>query len=126
MSLIVVVQNATHLPNGPETMIVAVKCLSGTTTNVSRKGFLQEMEIMKILSTIPNRHVVALLGQVTQYDPLLLLTEYMPNGNLRDYLYDARKGINDRVPLSLDQLCLISLGVARGMEHLAQKRILHR
>jgi len=81
---------------------------------------------MKVLSTIPNRHIVSLLGQVTQDDPILLITEYMPNGNLRDYLYDARKGKNDRAPLSLDQLSVISLGVSRGMEHLANKRILHR
>jgi serine/threonine protein kinase len=107
-------------------MIVAVKCLSGTTTNASRKVFLQEMRIMKLLSSLPNRHVVALLGQVTQDDPILLLTEYMPNGNLRDYLYDARKGVNDRTPLALDQLCVICLGVARGMTHLASKRVLHR
>jgi serine/threonine protein kinase len=107
-------------------MVVAVKCLSGTTTNASRKVFLQEMEIMKILSIIPNRHVVALLGQVTQGDPFLLLTEYMRNGSLRDYLYDARKGANDRISLSLDQLCVINLGVARGMAHLVNKRVLHR
>ena len=100
--------------------------MSGATSNATRKLFLQEMHIMKVLSTIPHRHVVSLLGQVTQDDPILLLTDYMANGNLRDYLCDARKAANDRGPLSLDRLSTISLGVACGMEYLASKQVLHR
>ena len=107
-------------------MLVAIKCMSGATSNATRKAFLQEMHIMKLLSTIPHRHVVSLLGQVTQDDPILLLTDYMANGNLRDFLYNTRKGTNGRAPLSLDRLSTISLGVVCGMEYLASKRVLHR
>ena len=81
---------------------------------------------MKQLCQVPHRNIVQLLGQVTQDDPLLMVMEHVVNGNLRDYLYEARKGTPGREPLSLDQLNVIMLEVARGMEYLAIKRVLHR
>jgi len=81
---------------------------------------------MKRLCQVPHRNIVQLLGQVTQDDPILLVMEHVANGNLRDYLHDARKGMAGRVPLSLDEMNIVMLHVARGMEHLASKRVLHR
>ena len=112
------------IPGCPEQLTVAVKVTNDSNSNSARRAFADEMKTMKQLCQVPHRNIVQLLGQVTQDDPLLLVMEYVSNGNLRDYLHEARQAI--REPLSLDQMNVIMLHVARGMEYLGIKRVLHR
>ena len=100
--------------------------LAGVNSNAARRAFGSELKAMKQLCQVPHRNIVQLLGQVMRDDPLLMVMEYVVNGNLRDYLYEARQGMAGRDPLSLDQMNVIMLEVARGMEYLAIKRVLHR
>jgi serine/threonine protein kinase len=100
--------------------------MTGDKSNTARRAFASEMKAMKQLSRVPHRNIVQLLGQVTQNDPILMVMEHVSNGNLRDFLHDARKGAVNRQPLSLDQMNVIMLDIARGMEYLSMKRVIHR
>ncbi|CAH8439246.1 unnamed protein product [Schistosoma rodhaini] len=76
--------------------VVAVKTLKQD-VNLNVNDFLKEAAIMKKLR---NRNLVQLLGVCTREPPLYLITEYMPNGNLLNYLrskqYFHSKAITDR------------------------------
>ena len=53
-------------------------------------------------------------------DNLYVALEYMPNGDLRAYLRNARsQGGGDQTSLSSEMLIQFALDVARGMQHLA-------
>ena len=51
-----------------------------------RRDFLQEIEMMKKVSEGQNPHVVSMVGCVTLQEPLSLITEFVPYGNLLQYL----------------------------------------
>ena len=57
------------------------------------KAFLAEIEMMKRVSKGNNSHVVKMVGCVTLSIPLALILEYVPQGNLRDYLRTARRKV---------------------------------
>ena len=59
-------------------------CLGYTSEDV--EAFLSEIEMMKKVSNGNNPHIVKMLGCVTSSTPAILLLEYVPHGNLRDYL----------------------------------------
>ena len=98
--------------------------MAGISSIAVQRAFAGEIKAMKRLCQKPHRNIVQLLGQVTQDDPILIVMEHVTNGNLRDYLHKARKAV--REPLTLDQMNVIMLHVARGMEYLGIKRVLHR
>ena len=54
------------------------------------EAFLAEIEMMKRVSEGNNSHVVKMVGCVTLSIPLALILEYVPQGNLRDYLRTAK------------------------------------
>ena len=58
------------------------------------KSFLSEMEMMKKVSEGCNPHVVKMVGCVTLSSPASLLLEYVPHGNLRDYLRKYRTSVS--------------------------------
>ena len=51
------------------------------------KAFLDEAKVMHLLS---HRHIVQILGLVSKDYPVLLLTEYVSNGALLDYLHNHK------------------------------------
>ena len=46
---------------------------------------------MKSIAEGNNPHIVALIGCVTEREPLCLITEYLPYGDLLSYLHSIRK-----------------------------------
>ena len=46
---------------------------------------------MKTIAEGGNPHVVSLIGCVTEKEPLCLITEYLPYGDLLSYLHSIRK-----------------------------------
>ena len=54
-------------------------------------------------------------------DPLLVILEYAPGGNLRDYLRDHRQATE---LLSLRDLISFVYQVSRGMEHLSSMKVI--
>ncbi|KAL9958174.1 hypothetical protein ACROYT_G035150 [Oculina patagonica] len=83
----------------------------------------------------PHPHVITLLGCVTESDPLLVIIEYVPYGDLLGYLRKSR-GLNDtyfkdpdikpQTSLTSQQLVKFSWQVADGMRYLSSRNIIHR
>ncbi|XP_015762190.1 PREDICTED: proto-oncogene tyrosine-protein kinase receptor Ret-like [Acropora digitifera] len=124
---------AWNLPLERETTTVAVKMLKENAQEVERRDLLSELEIMKKLK--PHPHVIKLLGCVTINDPVLVIIEYVPYGDLLGYLRKSR-GLNDnyfndpdikpQTSLSSLKLMLMSWQIADGMSYLSSRKIIHR
>ncbi|CAH3161296.1 unnamed protein product, partial [Pocillopora meandrina] len=124
---------ASNLRGREETITVAIKMLKGNATDTERKDLLSELEVMKKLK--PHPHVIRLLGCVTESDPLLVLIEYVPYGDLLGYLRKSRQlednyfkdpDIKPQTSLTSQQLMKFSWQVADGMHYLSSKNIIHR
>ncbi|KAK4795047.1 hypothetical protein SAY86_013041 [Trapa natans] len=76
---------------------------------------------LALLQKIRHPNVVQFLGAVTQSSPMMIVTEYLPKGDLRDYL--SRKGA-----LKPSTAVRFALDIARGMNYLHENRpaIIHR
>ncbi|XP_044180198.1 fibroblast growth factor receptor 3-like [Acropora millepora] len=124
---------AQNLPLEKGTATVAVKMLKENAQDIERKDLFSELEVMKKLK--PHPHVIKLLGCVTITDPVLVIIEYVPYGDLRGYLRKSR-GLNDnyfkdpdikpQTSLSSMQLMLMSWQIADGMSYLSSRKIIHR
>ncbi|XP_070547451.1 fibroblast growth factor receptor-like [Ptychodera flava] len=68
--------------------------------------------------------IVGFLGCCVNEDPMYLITEYTPNGNLHQVL-EKMKDIADLKVEGVD-LVTFALNVAQGMQSLSQKTIIHR
>ncbi|XP_024028553.1 integrin-linked protein kinase 1 isoform X2 [Morus notabilis] len=77
---------------------------------------------LALLQKIRHPNVVQFLGAVTQSSPMMIVTEYLPKGDLRAFL--KRKG-----PLKATTAVKFALNVARGMSYLHENKpepIIHR
>ena len=59
-------------------------CVDESEGTSSRDDLLREIALMKNLSSHPN--IVSMIGACTEYEPIALLMEYMPYGNLQTFL----------------------------------------
>ncbi|KAG6739964.1 hypothetical protein POTOM_057590 [Populus tomentosa] len=79
---------------------------------------------VELLAKIDHRNLVKLLGYVDKGDERLIITEYVPNGTLREHLDVLHGKI-----LDFNQRLEISIDVAHGLTYLhlyAEKQIIHR
>ncbi|XP_022793273.1 tyrosine kinase receptor Cad96Ca-like [Stylophora pistillata] len=98
-----------------------------------KRDLMTELDTMKQLK--PHPHVIKLLGCVTESEPLLVLIEYVPFGDLLGYLRKSR-GLNDtyykdpdikpQTNLRSQQLMKFAWQFADGMSYLSSKSIIHR
>lgn len=100
---------------------VAVKRLGdGVITDEAKvRAFRDELAL---LQQIRHPNVVQFLGAVTQSTPMMIVTEYLPMGDLRAYL--DRRG-----SLRPDAVVRLALDIARGMNYLHEHKpeaIIHR
>ncbi|XP_078381425.1 uncharacterized protein LOC144664188 [Oculina patagonica] len=117
-SILLVLSSNVHLENAPDS---------------DRKDLLSELQLMKKLK--PHPHVIKLMGCVTETDPLLVLIEYIPYGDLLGYLRKSR-GLNDtyfkdpdvkpQTNLTSQQLMRFCQQIADGMSYLCSSKIIHR
>ncbi|XP_072035876.1 uncharacterized protein [Amphiura filiformis] len=92
----------------------------------------EEFKAMTKISLHPN--VINVLGICEHKGNVYAALEFSPHGNLRKFLRENRKELtgenqvirNKVSNLNSEQLINIAIGVAKGMEHLAQHGIIHR
>lgn len=90
---------------------------------------VREMEIMKMIGKHPN--IVNLLGCCTRSGELLVILEYAPHGNLKDFLqqhepdtgYEKTFGDKNKT-LTQTTLVFFASQIAEGMEYLASRRVI--
>ncbi|XP_038061480.1 tyrosine-protein kinase receptor old-1-like [Patiria miniata] len=103
----------------------AIKMLKGHASTSEKDDFIDELRTMTSFGHHPN--VVSLLGACQHRQVLYVALEYLPRGDLRSYLRTARsQSDSDEDALSSEQLVKFALDVAKGMEHLAEARVIHR
>ncbi|PIK52116.1 hypothetical protein BSL78_10963 [Apostichopus japonicus] len=110
---------------------VAVKLLKDFASDAQKQEFLQEIQMMKHLGYHPN--VVCLIGCCTVMDPVCLVVETCPQGDLKKYLLTSRnisklKEENLEIDDLLTSADLLSFArqITMGMEYLSQKGYVHR
>ncbi|XP_061183604.1 fibroblast growth factor receptor homolog 1-like [Saccostrea echinata] len=114
---------------------VAIKKMLDDASEVGRKFFLAEMEVMKTLKAHSN--VITLIGCYTLTEPWMLMLEYAHEGTLHKYLQKHRPG-SHRVEIQsqemvrlknnkIDAKKLLSLAsqVISGLLHLTKYKLLY-
>ncbi|XP_070671795.1 PR5-like receptor kinase isoform X2 [Malus domestica] len=103
--------------------LVAVKVL--TKLKGDGEEFMNEVAAISRTSHV---NIVSLLGYCFEGSKRALIYEFMPNGSLEKFIFDASTPKNDHHHLGWETLDQISLGIARGLEYLhrgCNTRILH-
>eukprot|EP00163_Fabomonas_tropica_P026381 TRINITY_DN4820_c0_g1_i1.p1 TRINITY_DN4820_c0_g1~~TRINITY_DN4820_c0_g1_i1.p1 ORF type:complete len:251 (+),score=16.91 TRINITY_DN4820_c0_g1_i1:33-755(+) len=93
---------------------VAVKRYNNTVSEHERNRQITEFNLMRSLR---HENILGFLGIVEE--PMCLVTEYMQNGNLRQYIAQYQ-------PLQTPQLLKILKDICCGMAYLHSQNILHR
>nr|XP_039259723.1 tyrosine-protein kinase TXK-like [Styela clava] len=95
---------------------VAVKMMREGT--MEEDSFIEEAEVM---TRLHHKHLVQLYGVVTRQRPICIITEYMENGCLLDYIRN-HKGLQDQ-PAQLLDMCY---QVCDAMHYLEENNLIHR
>uniref|UniRef100_A0A0A9HK43 non-specific serine/threonine protein kinase n=1 Tax=Arundo donax TaxID=35708 RepID=A0A0A9HK43_ARUDO len=97
---------------------VAIKVLKSNRLNENmEKEFAHEIYIMR---KIRHKNIVRFLGACTKPKTLCIVTEFMRNGSVYDFLH-KRKG-----SFKLPGLLKAAMDVSKGMDYLHQNGIIHR
>ncbi|KAF8686852.1 hypothetical protein HU200_043354 [Digitaria exilis] len=97
---------------------VAIKVLKSDRLNENmEKEFAHEVYIMR---KIRHKNIVRFLGACTKPKTLCIVTEFMKNGSVYDFLH-KRKG-----SFKLPCLLKAAVDISKGMDYLHQNRIIHR
>ncbi|XP_040910484.1 tyrosine-protein kinase Lyn isoform X1 [Toxotes jaculatrix] len=95
---------------------VAVKTLKPGT--MTPEAFMEEANVMK---TLQHDRLVRLYAVVTKTEPIYIITEFMANGSLLDFLKS-----DDGCKLQLPKLIDFSAQIAEGMAYIEKKNYIHR
>ena len=79
---------------------------------------MKEAELMK---QIKHENLVKLIGVCTKERPIYIITEYMPLGNLLEYLRQAEKS-----DLPAQTLLYMASQVSLAMKYLESRNFIHR
>ncbi|NXL95972.1 DDR2 protein, partial [Alectura lathami] len=120
-------------PNRP--VLVAVKMLRADANKNARNDFLKEI---KIMSRLKDPNIIRLLAVCIADDPLCMITEYMENGDLNQFLsrHEVQNPPDAQVPTistsallgvpSYGDLRFMATQIASGMKYLSSLNFVHR
>ncbi|XP_071809722.1 fibroblast growth factor receptor 4-like [Asterias amurensis] len=110
---------------------VAVKILKKSSVTDMEADFKKEITVHETLTAHPN--VVSMLGYCIETDPFYLILEFLPGGNLQDFLrknkLSWKESIEDDLdvePISPFQLLTFASQIANGMDYLSCVGCIHR
>ncbi|ESN95228.1 hypothetical protein HELRODRAFT_87050 [Helobdella robusta] len=115
---------------------VAIKVLKESIPDLYREDLLREIALLKSIGIHPC--IVSMLGASTVKEPIALVMEYMPYGNLLEFLRFNRELVcihcmtdpmtNQKEVWEITSKCLISWvrQIAVAMEYLSSKQYVHR
>ncbi|KAM9483498.1 discoidin domain-containing receptor 2 isoform 1-T1 [Clarias gariepinus] len=111
-----------------QTVLVAVKMLRADANKNARNDFLKEI---KIMSRLKDPNIIRLLGVCMSSDPLCMITEYMENGDLNQFLsrHEAEGMIallSNAPTVSYSNLQHMATQIASGMKYLSSLNFVHR
>ncbi|XP_066927035.1 fibroblast growth factor receptor 2-like isoform X2 [Clytia hemisphaerica] len=127
---VVVKATASGLVRGEEQhTTVAIKMLKADATENELMDLLSEMDTMKHIGQ--HKNIINFLGCCTQQDPVYVIVEFAPNGNLRQFLRSKRPPPSDSDQrmdplLSAKDMVSFSLQISKGMDYLASRKCIHR
>ncbi|XP_006110114.1 LOW QUALITY PROTEIN: epithelial discoidin domain-containing receptor 1, partial [Myotis lucifugus] len=116
-------------------LAVAVRILRPDATKNARNDFLKEV---KIMARLKDPNIIRLLGVCVQDDPLCMITDYMENGDLNQFL--SAHQLEDKAAagapeggepaqgptISYPMLLHVATQIASGMRYLATLNFVHR
>ncbi|XP_035268209.1 discoidin domain-containing receptor 2-like isoform X2 [Anguilla anguilla] len=109
-------------------ILVAVKMLRADANKNARNDFLKEI---KIMSRLKDPNIIRLLAVCIGSDPLCMITEYMENGDLNQFLSrhepeDLMALFNNAPTVSYSNLKYMATQIASGMKYLSSLNFVHR
>ncbi|XP_059197923.1 discoidin domain-containing receptor 2 isoform X2 [Centropristis striata] len=109
-------------------VLVAVKMLRSDANKNARNDFLKEI---KIMSRLKDPNIIRLLAVCIYSDPLCMITEYMENGDLNQFLSrhepEGQLALLSNAPtVSFTNLCYMAAQIASGMKYLSSLNFVHR
>ncbi|XP_062848997.1 discoidin domain-containing receptor 2 [Trichomycterus rosablanca] len=113
---------------GDEPILVAVKTLREDASKNARNDFLKEI---RIISRLRDPNIIRLLAVCVESDPLCMITEYMENGDLNQFLsrHKLRDSGGDQelaATISYGVLMDLAAQIASGMKYLSSLHFVHR
>ena len=76
-------------------------CFTDSSAGKEKADFLAEIDMMKKIAEGYNTHIVNMVGCVTLQEPLCLITEFVPYGDLLSYLKYQRKKVCVKLALPI-------------------------
>ncbi|KAL2089755.1 hypothetical protein ACEWY4_014443 [Coilia grayii] len=109
-------------------VLVAVKMLRADANKNARNDFLKEI---KIMSRLKDPNIIRLLAVCICSDPLCMITEYMENGDLNQFLSrhepEGQIALLSNAPtVSYSNLLYMATQIASGMKYLSSLNFVHR
>ncbi|XP_073974043.1 tyrosine-protein kinase transmembrane receptor Ror-like isoform X2 [Rhodnius prolixus] len=107
---------------GEEPLLVAIKTLKENASAKTTADFRREVDLM---CELRHENIVCLLGVCLSREPLCMLFEFMPKGDLHEFLITHSPHSTDGM-LTQTDLLNMATHIASGMEYLCSHHYVHR